>query len=217
MPKPLLLFPFGGTAREALAVILSSAELSRQWNVLGFVDDRKEAKEKECCGVKVLGSRDVITEFSDAYVLAVPAHPRSHLKRPEIIDSLGLEPRRFAQIIHPSSVIAQDAKVGYNTFIAPHCFISTKTVIGNHCVILSNTVVSHDSQIQDYCCLGANVTISGTVSIGLGAYIGSAASIKENILIGEKSLVGIGANVIHPVEAKTVVIGNPARFLKENI
>lgn len=217
MSKKLLLFPFGGTAREALVAILSSAELQKQWDVLGFLDDQKEAKGKECCGVKVLGSRDLLKTFKDAYVLAVPAHPKIYLKRQEIINSLGLDPARFAQIIHPSTMVAKDATIGHNTFIAPHCFISSKTTIGNHCVILSNTVVSHDTQIHDYCCLGANVTISGTVSIGPSVYIGSAASIKENIHIGEQSLLGIGANVVTNVDAKTVVVGNPAKPMRKNI
>jgi len=216
MSKKLLLFPFGGSAREALVSILSSDELKKQWDVIGFVDDDSQKKGQDCLGIKVLGGKEIFKQFQDAMVLALPAHPKDYLKRENIIGGLSLNDERFATVVHPSSLVSKDVKIGYNTFVAPHCFISSKVTIGNHCVILSNTVVSHDTKVGEYCCLGANVVLSGTVEINDGAYVGSAVSVREGITIGKQSLVGIGSNVVSNVDPGVVVVGNPAKALCKN-
>ncbi|MDP8265982.1 MAG: acetyltransferase [Candidatus Aceula meridiana] len=216
MSKKLFLFPFGGSAREALVAILSSDELKKQWDVVGFIDDDSQKKGQDCCGVKVLGGKEVFEQFEDEMVLALPAHPKDYLKRKDIIAGLSLNVARFATIIHPSSVVSRDARIGYNAFVAPHCFISSKAVIGNHCIILSNTVISHDAEIGEYCCLGANVVLSGTVKIETESYIGSRVSIKEGVTVGAQSLVGIGANVVSSLEPGVVAVGNPAKVLRKN-
>jgi len=215
MSKKLLLFPFGGSAREALVTIQSCPVLSDEWDVIGFVDDNLEVKGKECCGVKVLGGREVFDEHKDFYVLAVPAHPDIYLKRKEIIDGLNIDLKRWATIVHSSCVVSEDANVGVNTIIMPFGFVSTKTSIGDHCVVLSRSIISHDTHVADYCCLGGHVTISGSVKIDEQSFIGSSTTIRENIHVGEKSLVGMGSNVVSDVSAKTVVIGNPAKEIRK--
>ncbi|MDP8264943.1 MAG: NeuD/PglB/VioB family sugar acetyltransferase [Candidatus Aceula lacicola] len=215
MSKKLLLFPFGGSAREAFVTIQSCPALATEWDVIGFVDDNPEAREKECCGVKVLGGREVFDEHKDAYVLAVPAHPDIYLKRKEIIDGLNIDSKRWATIVHSSCVVSEDTNIGINTIVMPFGFVSTKVNIGNHCVVLSRSIISHDVRIADYCCFGGHVTISGSVKVDEQSYIGSSVTIRENIHIGEKSLVGMGSNVISDVGAKTVVAGNPAKEIRK--
>jgi sugar O-acyltransferase (sialic acid O-acetyltransferase NeuD family) len=215
MSNKLLLFPFGGNARESLMSIFAINERSKEWNILGFVDDDRDKHGKDCCGIKVLGGSEVLKEIPDAYVLAVPGSPTNYRKRNEIIASLALEQSRFATIIHPSVVRAPDSTIGYNTLIMPNVVISCGVSIGCHCVVLPNTVVSHDSVVDDYCCVGSNVTISGSVHIESGCYIGSGTKIREDISIGEGSLVGLGSNVISDIGAGVIAVGSPAREIRK--
>lgn len=215
MSKKLLLFPFGGNAREALMTVLAINERKKEWDIVGFIDDDKSRHGKECCGVKVLGGRETLNEFPDAFVLAVPGSPTSYPIRNEIIGSLNLDESRFAKIIHPSVAIAPDATIGHNTLMMPNVVISCGVTIGSHCVFLPNTVVSHDSRVDDYCCLGSNISVSGSVKIGAGCYIGSGTRMRENITIGGRSLIGLGSNVISDVEAGVVAAGNPARVIRK--
>lgn len=217
MPKDLLLFPFGGTAREALLTIMSSSELKKQWNILGFVDDNLDLKGRNCCGVQVIGSNDVFERYPKAMVLAVPAHPKYHLDRKSIIENLSIDPSRFATIIHPSCILSPDANVGYNTFISPNCVVSVNACVGNHCVLLSHSTVSHDSRIGDFCCLGSGVIVSGGVSVGNLSYIGPGTSIRENISIGAESFIGMGSNVVSDVLPQMLVFGNPAKVARQII
>ncbi len=215
MPKKLLLFPFGGNAKEALVSIFAMNENNQEWDLLGFVDDNISTHNKECCGIRVLGGRDIIKEHPDAYVLAVPGSPKSFSRRNEIIRGLDLEESRFATIVHPSVVTAPDATIGYNTLIMSGVVISCGVRIGNHCLILPNTVVSHDSVVEDYCCIGSNISISGSVHIGSTCYIGSGTKIREDISIGNGALIGLGSNVVSHIPAGVIAVGSPAKVIKE--
>lgn len=211
MSKQLIIFPFGGNAREALVSILAINKLTEEWRIIGFVDDDSTCWGKELYGIKVLGARELLREFPAAHIMAIPGNPRDYLQRKSIIDGLQIKEARFAQVIHPSVSLAPDVKIGYNAVLMPNIVVSCGVSIGNHCVILPNTTIAHDSIIGDYCCIGAQVTISGHVTIGSCCYIGSGTSIRDNIIIGEKSLVGLGSNVVGNVEKEIVVAGNPAK------
>lgn len=47
--------------------------------------------------------------------------------------------------------------------------------------------------------------------------MGSGAIIRNGISIGANSIIGMGAVVLKDVKPNSVMVGNPARFLRENI
>jgi sugar O-acyltransferase (sialic acid O-acetyltransferase NeuD family) len=215
MPKKLLLFPFGGNARESLLSVFAINEIRKEWDILGFIDDDQSQRGKDCCGIKVLGGRAILDKMPEAFVLAVPGSPTSYLRRKDIIASLYADKSRFATIIHPSVVIAPDAIIGYNTIIMPNVVISCGVRIGSHCILLPNSVVSHDSIVDDYCCLGSNISISGSVRIGSSCYIGSGTKMRENVSIGEGTLIGLGSTVISDIQAGVIAAGCPAKVFRK--
>ncbi len=216
MSNKLLLFPFGGNAREALSAINAINTHAKTWEVLGFIDDDPQTHGREDRGVKVLGPSEIFHDYPDTQILAVNGNSRNYACRQNVITSLGIVKERFAIIIDPRAAIARDARVGYNTLIMAQTVISCNVSIKDHCIVLPNTSIAHDAQIGDYCCVGANVVISGGVAVAPHCYIGSGARIKENVRIGAGSLVGLGAVVVHDVAEGMVVAGNPARPLTNN-
>lgn len=217
MPKKIIIFPFGGNARESLISILTINAIKKEWDIVGFIDDNRSTWGKSYYGIEVIGGREVLKRFPDSLILAVPGNPSNYFKRKDIIESLGIEKSCYATIIHPSAVVAPDASIGHNTLIMENVVISCSVKIGNHCVILPNTVISHDSVIGDYCCIGSNVSVSGNVSIESECYIGSGVSVRENICIGKKTLIGIGSNVVSDIKEGMVAVGNPAEIIRKAI
>ena len=217
MSKKLLLFPFGGNAKESLMSVFAINEKIREWDIAGFIDDDRSLHGRDCCGIKVLGGREILGQIPDAFILAVPGSPSNYLRRKDIIESLQLDTSRFATIIHPSAGIAADAIIGFNTLIMSNVVISCEVRIGNHCIILPNSVVSHDSVVEDYCCIGSNVTISGSVRIGPSCYIGSGTKMRENVSIGAGTLVGLGSNVLSDIEPGVIAVGSPAKVIRKTI
>ena len=71
------------------------------------------------------------------------------------------------------------------------------------------------STIRDFVTISPNSTICSEVIVGDGAIVGAGSTIIEKIKIGENSLIGAGSVVIRDVHPNVVVIGNPARIIRE--
>lgn len=55
----------------------------------------------------------------------------------------------------------------------------------------------------------------GVITVKNDAWIGAGSIIMNGVTIGEESIVGAGSVVTKDVEPHTVVVGNPARKIKE--
>jgi len=202
--QELLIFPYSGTAIEALDC------LGDEWNCIGFISDDENVIGKEFFNIKVY-SRKALENFSHARVLAVHGSPTSYIKREAILDSLNIDTNRFATVVHKNASVSFAAVVGYNVLIMAGVVITASAQIGNHVIILPNSVIHHDSKIEDFTLIAANVTIAGNVRIGRNCYIGAASSFKNGVAIGNKVLAGIGTNVINSFSDGLWLIGNPAK------
>lgn len=84
-------------------------------------------------------------------------------------------------------------------------------------VIHERAVVGRD------CIIGQQVTIGGRAGhvnpprIGNRVYVATGAKVIGDIEIGDESVVGANAVVLHSVPARSVVGGIPARIIKSNI
>ena len=118
--KDLILFPFGGNARESIVTIQAINSKSPTWNIRGFVDDNESLWRKSCLGVPVLGGTIRISEFENAQVLAVPGNPETYLKRAEVISHINIPLSQYATIIDPSVHSASALQVkGYTSVEVP--------------------------------------------------------------------------------------------------
>jgi acetyltransferase-like isoleucine patch superfamily enzyme len=128
--------------------------------------------------------------------------------------------------------IGDDTKVG--TFVE----IQKNAKIGSRCKISSHTFICEGVTIEDDVFIGHGVvfindsypraTADGilqteadwnveTTLIRKGASIGSGCTILANVTVGENSIVGAGSVVTKNVPAESVVAGNPARVLRNNV
>lgn len=202
--KKLVIFPYNGNGIEALDCINDD-----EFELIGFIDDDKNKKSEN----HRLFSRDILSQDLDLYLLAVPGSPTSFLQRESVIQSLGVDEKRFVSVIHPSASIGKAAQIGYNCLVMAGVVITSNAVLRNHVCILPNSVVHHDSVVGDFTLIGSNVVIAGGSRIGRNCYIGSGTNIINGIAIGDFSLIGMGSNVIKNVADNAKMVGNPARNL----
>lgn len=205
--KKLIIFPYNGNGLEAIDCI------GDQYELIGFADDTKEKQGKHAYGFEVF-SRDLISKYPEAFVLAVPGSPTSFKIRNQIIGTLQLPEERFATVIHPKANISSIAKIGHNSLLMAGVVITSNSKIGNHVCILPNSVIHHDSNVGDYTLIGSNVTVAGNTSIGSFCYIGSGSRIINEITVGDQTLIGMGSNVIKSLPSEIKAVGNPARIIK---
>lgn len=204
LKRKLVIFPYNGNGLEALDCIDYE-----KYDVLGFIDDdiKKYSSNYE------IFPRSIIMDFKELFLLAVPGSPSSFRQRAENINSLGLNPARFINAIHPRASIGKKVNIGYNCLIMAGVVITSNAVIHNHVCLLPNTVIHHDVMVNDYTLIGSNVVVAGGTSIGQNCYIGSGTNVINGIHIGDGALVGLGSNVIKDVPVNSTVAGNPAHLI----
>lgn len=105
--------------------------------------------------------------------------------------------------------------VGDGTYINEGSKISIKTKcsIGKHCAI-SNDVTILDS---DFHTIIGNDKEEIGVTIGDHVWIGADATILKNVKIGNNCIIGAGSLILRDIPDGCLVVGNPARIVKENV
>ena len=116
----------------------------------------------------------------------------------QVVLKLAPLPITFAPGIHPSSVIAADAKLGARVSIQPNVVIEAGTTIGDDTVIGANSYVGHETSIGAGCLIYPNVTIRERCRIGARVVIHSGAVIAAD---------GFGFEIVEGRQAKVPQIG----------
>lgn len=70
--------------------------------------------------------------------------------------------------------------------------------------------IGHNAQIGPHAVVAACTEVGAGVTVGEGAWLGPNTCSIEGVNIGDRSLVGIGATVLHDVPPSAVVAGSPA-------
>ncbi len=118
--------------------------------------------------------------------------------------------------------------IGDNVSIGTLSIIEHHVTIGSNVRIHSQVFIPEYSVLEDGSWIGPNVVFTnarypasadakkhlvGPV-IKRGAKIGANATLLPGVVIGENALVGAGSVVTHDVPAGAVVVGNPAKVIK---
>lgn len=114
----------------------------------------------------------------------------------------------------PINLVASgNLKIGNNVFIGPNFLgmcrggitIEDNVQIAGNTSILSN---NHDLYHRE-------ILLCKPVLICEGAWIGANVTILPGIRIGKHAVIGAGSVITHDVDDYQVVVGNPARAIKE--
>jgi acetyltransferase-like isoleucine patch superfamily enzyme len=132
--------------------------------------------------------------------------------------------------------------VGDGACVREHCVIGDDVVIGHGSLVENGTVIGARTKIQALAYVTAYSTVEEDVfiapcvvttndnymgrtekrhaerrgpTIRRGARIGGGAVLCPGIEIGEEAFVGAGAVVVNDVPPRKVVVGNPARVLRD--
>lgn len=84
-------------------------------------------------------------------------------------------------------------------------------------VVHSDVVIGDNVHIDQGVTLGGNGTEYGVPRVENNVYVGAGAKILGPIRIGEGSVIGANAVVVHDVPPRSLVVGVPARVIKSEI
>lgn len=110
-----------------------------------------------------------------------------------------------------SSVIEHHVKIGNNVRIHTQVFIPEYSILEDDSWLGPNVVLTNAKYPLSP---GVKESLKGPI-IRKGAKIGANATILPGIVVGENALVGAGSVVAQDVPDGGVVVGNPARVIKD--
>jgi acetyltransferase-like isoleucine patch superfamily enzyme len=147
-----------------------------------------------------------------------------------------------AAVVFAGTAIGERVVVGDQACVRERCTIGDDVVIGRGSLVENDTTVGARTKIQAdayvtaYSTLEEDVFVAPCVvttndnfmgrterrhelrrgpTIRRGARIGGAAILLPGIEVGEEAFVGAGAVVLRDVAPRAVVVGNPARQIRE--
>jgi acetyltransferase-like isoleucine patch superfamily enzyme len=115
-------------------------------------------------------------------------------------------------VVGRGSLVENDTTIGAMTKIQADAYITAYSTLEEHVFIAPCVVTTNDNW------MGRTEARFGNVkgpTIRRGARVGGGAVICPQVEIGEDAFVGAGAVVTKDVPPRTVVVGSPARVLRE--
>lgn len=121
----------------------------------------------------------------------------------------------YYKVPHFGGVIIGDrVEIGANTCIDRGTM--EDTCIGNDVKIDNLCHIAHNVKIKDRSMVIALSLLGGSVVLEEGVYVAPGALVMNQIQVGEGSLIGMGSVVTKNIEKNKVVVGVPAKVIREN-
>ena len=190
-------------------------------NNIAFVDlfKKKQTSISECPIIGDL-SEGMTSPFDKTdVVVAYGGDPytgnRERQVASETFEDIASFDYRFSVIKDPSAIIVESAIILDNVSIGMYSIIGTNSKVGKGVIINNKAVIEHDVTVGDYTNISPGALILGGVTLGERVFIGAGSIVRDDVSIGTDTVVGMGALVTKDIPPKCVVIGNPARIVKE--
>lgn len=133
-----------------------------------------------------------------------------------------IDKKGFNARIEPGAIIRDQVEIGDNAVIMMGAVINIGAEIGDGSMIDMGAVLGGRAWVGKNCHIGAGTVLAGVIEpasaqpvvIEDDVLIGANAVVLEGVRVGKGAVVGAGAVVTHDVEPGTVVIGMPAKKVK---
>lgn len=133
-------------------------------------------------------------------------------------------------LVADGAAVRENVTIGAYTIVGRNATVENFVKIGKKCKLETNCYITAYSEVGDYCFIAPGVCTTNDnflgrteerfkhfkgVTVKRGGRIGGHAVILPGKTIGEDAVVAAGAVVSKDVPPRTIVVGNPARPLRE--
>jgi acetyltransferase-like isoleucine patch superfamily enzyme len=115
-------------------------------------------------------------------------------------------------VVGRGSLVENDVTIGARTRIQANAYVTAYSTLEEDVFIAPGVVTTNDNYMGR---TEKRLDEMRGPTIRRGARIGGGAVLLPGIEIGEEAFVGAGAVVVRNVAPRTVVVGNPARLLRD--
>lgn len=190
---------------------------NKNFEICGFVDNNEQLKGKIVDGIKVLGTSSILNDLKKQGISGCIVAVGDNRDRYKVANELKQKGFHFINAIHPRAALATDALIGNNVTVSIGAIICVHAVIEDNVIVNSGAIVEHDNIIRNGAHIGPGVRLAGKVDVGERTFVGIGATVIQNIKIGKNSIIGAGAVVLKDVPDNVVVVGVPAKVIRNTI
>ena len=180
----------------------------------GFLDNDESKWGMDFYGYSVIGGIDKVASLSATHGF-VNIITGSTTARYEVSRQIAERGGRLTNLIHPS-VDTFMTIIGDGAYVQENVVIQAAAEIGENCSVHTGAIVAHETKVGHSVFIAHCVSVSGSCIIGDGTFVGTNATILPRVKIGKWCTIGAGAVVRKDVPDYAVVVGNPARQIKDN-
>lgn len=201
----IYLYGAGGHAKVVID-ILETLKI----NIGGIIDD--DEKLDELLGYKIFRRNFLDTIDSKNQIFVSIGYNGI---RKKIVESLHFESPEA--IIHPSAIVSKYSNIGAGSVIIQGAIIQAAARLGQYCIVNTGATVGHDCKLENYVHIASNATLCGNVAVGECSWVGAGSVTIPGVKIGRNCLIGAGTVVTKDIPDNVVVVGNPARIIKNRL
>lgn len=210
--RDILIYGFGGFGREIASIICAINSGTKNWNILGFIDDGVPVGTHNKFG-DVLGDLSFLNSYekSVAVVMAIAS--------PQVLEYLVQNITNpyvsFPNIVAPTVLFFDEESFscGRGNVICHNCRISCDVKIGDFNLLNGVVSLGHDVNIGDYNVLQPETRISGDTNIGNVNFFGVRSLVLQGLIIGNYTRIGTGSVIMQKTKDGFLYFGNPAKIL----
>lgn len=173
----LLVVGAGGHGRS----VAEAAELSGQFDVVGFLDDALPAGIS-VLGVPVLGAVASMAQHQSVVKQAIVAVGNNAV-REKLMMQLTVAGFTWATVVHPRAFVSPSSVIGAGAAVMAGAIVGTEARLGVGAIVNCGAVVDHHATVEDYGHLGVNASMAGGTVLGRSAWMQAGASLGYGVTV----------------------------------
>lgn len=184
--------------------------------VLFYVADKEYIYESKLDGTDVISFEELYERFSAEEVTLIMGIGYTQMGnvRKNIFEQCKARGYLFENYIHPTAIIASEAKIGEGNNILEAVIIEPGVTVGNANLFYGGVIIGHDSSIGDYNTFSVKAVTAGFVTVKNNCFFGVASALKNDIIIYDYVLIGAMACGYKDMEEHSVVVPAGSVVLK---
>lgn len=185
----LLIVGAGGHGQS----VAEAAELTGQFDIVGFVDDALPVGAL-VLGYPVVGSASDLSAYSAVCDQVIVAIGNNEL-RAKLIHRLIQTGMSLALVVHPRAIVSPRAKIGEACTLMAGAIVGTEARLGIGAIVNCGGVVDHHARVEDFGHLGVNACMAGGTVLGTKAWLQAGCSLGYGVAIPAGTTVQVGEAV----------------------
>lgn len=174
----LLVVGAGGHVRS----LAEAAELSGQFDVVGFLDDSLPTGET-VLGVPVVGPLASMAQHQAAANQTIVAIGNNAL-REKLMQQLTEAGFERATVVHPRAFVSPSAVLCAGSTVMAGAIVGTEARLGVGSIVNCGAVVDHHATVEDFGHLGVNASMAGGTVLGRGAWMQAGSALGYGVKVG---------------------------------